>query len=158
LLSLPNACFWITKVPLFRCFLEKIYDIYKELNKEKVIDNAIHSFTENNAYHSRLTIECLLSLVFHHFYFNSTIENEVHVIYSDQSYNRKLFIKYRNHKDFGFSLQNSCFELVLKKIRYIDLVSIVEAILQEKKIILIYENYEQNAVIIEALLSLIIPL
>jgi len=125
--------------------LRCMYDIYKSSTNFEGI-NEVTSKDE-------LTMELLLSLVFHYFHFSNQINSEIRFNNSEQ-----LIFKYRNHTDYGFVLQNFSFELLLKRISPANILRIVCALLLERKVALLFQNYQQNAVIMESIISLISPL
>ena len=101
-------------------------------------------------------MEFLLSLVFHHFYFSERVNCEVRLC--DSVLEEHTIFKYRNHTNYGFTLQNFSFELLLKRISPNNILHIVCALLLERKVILLFQNYQQNAVIMESLMFLLTPL
>ena len=105
-----------------------------------------------------ITMEFVLSLVFHHFYFSNLINSEVRLCLTNAFHEEQLVFKYRNHNDYGFVLHNFSFELLIKKISPDNILRIVCALLLERKVILLFRNYQQNAVIMESIISLLTPL
>jgi len=76
---------------------------------------------------------------------------------------RKLLHFYNNqntdsHIKSPIKLQNYAFDLLIKKIPIHNIVKIIGALLLEKKIVLIFNNYQQNAILMQSLLSLLEPL
>ena len=71
--------------------------------------------------------------------------------------NPRPFFRYRTHKDYGFTLHNYHFRLMLQRIKPKYLLDIFKALLLERKVILVQDRFEDNAVIIESLLSLLTP-
>ena len=126
--------------------MKRLYDIYKE-----TIDSECPP--KNN-----ISMEFLLSLAFHHFWFNNQENTEIRLCNTDAPPNDQLIFKYRNHTDHGFSLQNFSFELLLKRISPANILRIVCALLLERKVVLLFQNYQQNAVIMESIISLLSPL
>jgi hypothetical protein len=101
------------------------------------------------------SIEFLLSLLFHTLYFNSSYQNEIRIINSISD--RKPFLQYRNYREYGFTLPNFCFDILIKKIPVEMIVTLVKALLLEKNVILIQESTHNSAIIIESLLCLLTP-
>lgn len=128
-----------------RELLRKLYDLYKELTEQP-----------SEHYEQPFTMEFLLSLVFHYFYFSERVNCEVRLC--DTVKEEQAIFKYRNHTNYGFTLQNFSFELLLKRISPNNILRIVCALLLEQKVILLFQNYQQNAVIMESLISLLTPL
>lgn len=103
-------------------------------------------------------MELLLSLVFHHFHFSNLVNSEIRLCICEEESNEQVIFKYRNHTDHGFSLQNFSFELLLKRISPGNILRIVCALLLERKVALLFQNYQQNAVIMESIACLLSPL
>jgi hypothetical protein len=101
------------------------------------------------------SIEFLLSLLFHTLYFNSSYQNEIRII--DSISDRKPFLQYRNYREYGFTLPNFCFDVLIKKVPVEMIVTLVKALLLEKNVILIQESTYHSAIIIESLLCLLTP-
>lgn len=106
----------------------------------------------------QVSIEFMLSLAFSHLVFSRRLNCEVQVVYSDTAFAWKPLLRYRNHRDYGFVLQNFSFELLVKKISPANILRIVCALLLERKVLLLFDNYQQNAVIMESIISLLCPL
>lgn len=124
-----------------------IYEIYKKNGTENSKDLK-----------GKMTIEFMLSLMFSHFCFSNYVNSEVQLVYSDSEFNRQPLLRYRNHKDYGLYLQNFSFELLVKRVSPENILRIVCSLLLERKIILLFQNYQQNAVIMESIISLLSPL
>ena len=101
------------------------------------------------------SIEFLLSLLFHTLYFNSSYQNEIRII--DSISDRKSFLQYRNYREYGFTLPNFCFDVLIKKVPVEMIVTLVKALLLEKSVILVQESIHNSAIIIESLLCLLTP-
>jgi len=97
-------------------------------------------------------------MVFHHFYFSNQKNNEIRLIYPEGDPEHNLILKYRNHTDFGFVLQNFAFDLLIRKILPPNILRILTALLLERKVLLIHANYQQNAVIMQSFITLLSPL
>jgi len=67
------------------------------------------------------------------------------------------FFKFRNLKPFGFQLENFSFDLLLQKLKPEKLVYLVNALLLERKIVLIKEEIGDIALIMQGLLTLLNP-
>lgn len=91
-------------------------------------------------------------------YYNSEWQNEVEIYYQDHHKHRKTFAHYRNYRDSGFTLPNFTFQPLLDSIKPKRILELVKYLLLEKKIILIRDNYADNAALIESLLMLLSPL
>ncbi len=125
----------------------KVYEVYRQNNSLPTADPRC-----------QVTIEFMLSLVFSHLFFSSKLNSEILLQYSDNTFNWKSLVRYRNHKDYGFVLQNFSFELLVKRISPSNILRIVCALLLERKVLLLFHNYQQNAVIMESIISLLCPL
>lgn len=106
----------------------------------------------------KYTMEFYLSLLFHHIYYNSEWQNEVDIYYQDHHKRKKTFLRYRNYKPVGFTLPNFTFQSLLETIKPNRILDLLKCLLLEKKILLIRNNYADNAVLIESLLMLLSPL
>jgi hypothetical protein len=67
-------------------------------------------------------------------------------------------LRYRNCIEQKFTLDNDAFEFLLNTIPPEKIVFLFKALLLEQKIIIVYENYGEIAIIIQALTSLLAPL
>ncbi len=108
----------------------------------------------------RITVEFLLSLLFHGVTFSSAANNEVQLSYQcpeDEEPDKPL-LRFRNQRGYGLQLENFAFELLVKKIPPQAMLKLVCALLLERKVVLLFQNYQQNAIIMESLLSLLVPL
>ena len=121
-------------------------------------------------------IEFYLTVVFNHIYYCEDVDNEIEIQeitekITPASYNpdgtkkkrikKKIidsFFRYRNTKSYGFTLENYSFELLLQSLRPEKIIFLIEALLLERKIILIKDNFGDLAVIMESLVSLLNPL
>lgn len=126
----------------------RLYDVYKEETK-------IENYESSKG---MLSMEFLLSLVFHYFCFSDRVNCEVRLSLGDSGLEDQTLFKYRNHTNHGFVLQNFSFELLVKRISASNILRIVCALLLERKVILLFQNYQQNAVIMQSLISLLTPL
>ena len=106
----------------------------------------------------KYTMEFYLSLLFHHVYYNSDLQNEVELFYRDHHQRRRTFARYRNYKTTGFTLPNFTFEALLSAIKPNRILDLMKFLLLEKKVLLIRDHYADNAVLIESLLMLLSPL
>jgi hypothetical protein len=156
--SIPKAFCIVSSLPLFelhkyspgstyRHFLMKLYNIYKQ-----------KGMIEAKPGRQQLSIEFMLSLLFSHIYFSSKVNSEVQLVHSGNDFEWESLLRYRNYKDYGFVLQNFSFELLVKRISPLNILRIVCALLLERKVILLFHNYQQNAVIMESIISLLCPL
>lgn len=91
-------------------------------------------------------------------YYNSEWQNEVEIYYSDQHKHRKTFARYRNYKPYGFTLPNFTFQPLLDSVKPNRILELVKCLLLEKKILIIRDNFADNAALIESLLMLLSPL
>ncbi len=103
-------------------------------------------------------MEFYISLLFHHIYYNSEWQNEVEIFYRDAHRQRKTFARYRNYKPVGFTLPNFTFQPLLESVKPNRILELVKYLLLEKKILLVRNQYSDNAVVIESLLMLLSPL
>ena len=97
-------------------------------------------------------MEFYISLIFHHLTYSSKIQNEIAFV-SDKT---TPFARYRNCK--GISIPNFSFQPLLESINADYLLLIIRLLLLERKVILIRDNFNNNAIIIEGILMLIYPL
>ena len=142
------VCFCaISRLPIFdfqrylftqfcRSLLYKMY----EAHRDKVKD---------------FTIEFYLTLLFHHLSYSSEIQNEVEV---QSIRSRETFIRYRNYKAVGLTLPNFTVQALLENIRPKQIMEIAKLLLLERKVIFVRDNCTDNALIIESLLMLLLPL
>ncbi|CDW85806.1 UNKNOWN [Stylonychia lemnae] len=68
------------------------------------------------------------------------------------------YFRFRNTKTYGFTLENYSFELLLQCLKPERILFLITALLLERKIILIKENFGDIALIMESLVSLLNPL
>ena len=129
-----------------------MYEAYIASRSEKTTTANKH--TANKKY----TVEFYISLLFHHIYYNSEWQNEVEIFYRDSRKHRRTFARYRNYKPTGFTLPNFTFQPLLESIKPNRILELTKFLLLEKKILLVRDQYSDNAVIIESLLMLLSPL
>lgn len=67
-------------------------------------------------------------------------------------------INYYNCRQYGLNVDNYEFSMLLKKVNTSNILSLFQALLLEKKVIIISKNTEKLAIIIEALVSLLKPI
>ena len=125
-----------------------MYEIYRQQNGIELV-----TLTK-----CQLTAEFMVSLLFHSLSISNLNSKEVQLAYFDANNNAKVLMRYRNYKGYGFALPNFSFELLVKKISPINILKLVCALLLERKVILLFQNYQQNAIIMESLISLLTPL
>jgi hypothetical protein len=70
----------------------------------------------------------------------------------------ETFFRYRNTRNYGFSLENYSFELLLQSLKPDKIIFLLTALLLERKIVLIKSNFGDLALIMESLVSLLAPL
>lgn len=118
-------------------------------------------------------MEFYISIFFNHLYHCDEIENDIEIeqITERKSSNttthksvkktstREItsFFRYRNTKSYGFTLENYSFELLLT-LKPERIMFLITALLLERKIILIKEEFGDIALIMESLISLLNPL
>ena len=119
----------------------------------------------NTGSQNKYSMEFYLSVLFHHLYYNPQFSNEVEVLYSvpqlqggKQRGGRKSMFRYRNYKDIGFTLPNFTFQILLERLDPYRIMHIFSVLLLERKLLLIHDNYGENALIIESLIALLSPL
>ena len=96
-------------------------------------------------------------MLFSRLEFSNKLNSEVRLVYRcDEGW--KTLLQYRNHRDYGLVLTNYSFELLVKRISPANILKLVLALLLERKVILLFRNYQQNAVIMESILALLSPL
>lgn len=123
-----------------------IFDIQKV-----ILGEMYSSMTFNKEY----SPEFYISLMLHHLVYNSELQNEV-LVTSD---NYLLsFFRYRNYKSVGLTLPNFTFQLLMETIELKEILDLVRFLLFEKKVILIRDDCNENAILIESLLMLLSPL
>lgn len=101
----------------------------------------------------KYTLEFYVSLAFHHLAHNGDLQNEVQVVL-----NEAPLLRYRNYKSAGFVLPNFTVQTLLEHVKPKHIMQLVNCLLFEKKLILIRDNCNDNARLIEALLVLLAPL
>ena len=70
----------------------------------------------------------------------------------------ETYFRYRNTRNYGFSLENYSFELLLQSLKPDKIIFLLTALLLERKIVLIKSNFGDLALIMESLVSLLAPL
>jgi len=151
----PMSFCIISQLPLFdlqKKWLIETYESYIVLKAEN------NKMIKNQTPVKKYTMEFYISLLFHHIYYNSEWQNEVEIFYKDSHKNRKTFARYRNYKQVGFTLPNFTFQPLLESIKPNRILELIKLLLLEKKILLIRDNYSDNAIIIESLIMLLSPL
>jgi len=130
-----------------------------ELQKKWLIEVYEAYIASKSNSHTRIyTIEFYISLLFHHLYYNCEWQNEVEVFYRDKRNSKRTFIKYRNYRSEDFALPNFTFQTLLETIQVNQILELIKCLLLEKKILLIRDQYSDNALLIENLLLLLFPL
>jgi len=104
------------------------------------------------------TMEFYTSILFHHLSFNPSLNNEIELIYFDRGNKQKRFLRYRNCKDTELTLPNFTFRALLKAIKPYHLLDLIKLLLLERKILLVQNDQNSLALIIESLLILLYPL
>lgn len=102
-------------------------------------------------------IEFYLSLIFYNLSYNSELQNEIEIVYENKSAHKRLF-KYRNYKEVGLTLPNFTIQTLMENIASSHIMEIVKLLLLERKIVIIGSNCGFNAILIESLLMLLLPL
>jgi hypothetical protein len=108
-------------------------------------------------------LEFYLSTFFHHLHIDgSNLEIEIYKKVTDPgngSLSKKTLVRYVNtfNKEC-LRLENYEFKLLFQKVRPKMLMQMFVSLLHERKIILIHNDSSKNAIIIEALISLLYPL
>jgi len=118
---------------------------------QKALVNALY---ESIKYDSQYPLEFYLTLSFHHLFYNGDLKNEVKLVTNKNTY----FAQYQNYKLKGITPTNFTFQLLIEAIKPRQLLQILKLLLLEKKIILIRDNCDNNAILIESLLVLLSPL
>jgi hypothetical protein len=70
----------------------------------------------------------------------------------------ETYFRFRNTRNYGFSLENYSFELLLQSLKPDKIIFLLTALLLERKIVLIKSNFGDLALIMESLVSLLAPL
>lgn len=104
------------------------------------------------------TMEFYTSILFHHLSFNPSLNNEIELIYDDKGKGKRRFLRYRNCKDTELTLPNFTFRALITAIKPMHLLEVVNILLFEHKILLIQNDPNSLALIIESLLLLLYPL
>lgn len=118
---------------------------------QKALVNALHDSIQLR---SQYPPEFYLSLSFHHLFYNADLKNEVKL-----TVNRSLcFARFQNYKFRGITPANFTFQALLETVKPKQVMHLVKLLLLEKKIIIIRDNCDDNAVLIESLLALLSPL
>lgn len=145
--------------------------------------NSGNSLTAVDNYLMR-KIEFYLSVFFNHLYYSEEVDQDILI---EEIRERKLpstynqggrqcpptcskkkhkhkekvvdcFFRFRNTKTYGFTLENYSFELLLQSLKPERILFLITALLLERKIVLIKENFGDIALIMESLVSLMNPL
>jgi len=103
-------------------------------------------------------MEFFISLFFSHIYHNPGLQNEVSLTFINHSKSQASSFRFRNYKDNGLTPPNFTFKSLLEKVKPSRILDLFKLLLFEKKIIIVSSEYDENAIIIESLLSLIYPL
>jgi len=122
--------------------LKKLYEIYYQ-----------HHKCQNFCKYS---IEFFLSIFTSYFYYNQDLQCEIN-IYSSKNKN-EFNLRFRNYRENGLCAPNFTYNFLLEKVLPKNIIELFKLILLEKKIVIISNDYNNNALIIESLLSLIFPL
>ena len=107
---------------------------------------------------SEYTVEFFISILFHHFSYNRNWRRGIKIIYGKSKRKLKEFGHYWN---FGL---NDCFfpivsfKLLLESLEANHLTMLLTHLLLEHRIILLRTEYKDNAILIESLLQLLLPL
>jgi hypothetical protein len=115
--------------------------------------------------------EFYLTVFFKHLYYSEEIEYDIEVEQitekksttthksTKKSSNREImrFFRFRNTKSYGFTLENYSYELLLS-LKPERIMFLITALLLERKIILIKQDFGDIALIMESLVSLMNPL
>lgn len=115
-----------------------------------------------------------MTVFFNHIYYCEEVENDIEIeeirekmtpsaVGNDKKKKTKKriiesFFRYRNTKSYGFTLENYSFELLLQSLKPEKIIFLITALLLERKIVLIKDNFGDIAVIMESLVSLLNPL
>ena len=108
-----------------------------------------------------------MTVFFNHLYYQSEVEHDIEVEGKRRKYNSALknsvtsaetYFRYRNTRSYGFALENYSFELLLQSLKPEKIIFLITALLLERKIVLIKDNFGDIAVIMESLVSLLTPL
>jgi hypothetical protein len=122
-------------------------------------------------------IEFYLTIFFKHMYYSDEVDKDIEIeeirervmpveYRPDGSKRRQRqkkkiiesYFRYRNTKTYGFTLENYSFELLFQCMKPERILFLITALLLERKIVLIKENFGDIALIMEALVSLLNPL
>lgn len=87
-------------------------------------------------------------------FYNAELKNEVRLVIGKNTH----FAQYQNYKLRGITPTNFTFQSLIEAIKPTQLLQILKLLLLEKKIILIRDSCDDNAVLIESLITLLSPL
>jgi hypothetical protein len=114
----------------------------------------INALYESIKCDSQYSLEFYLTLSFHHLFYNAELKNEVRLVIGKNTH----FAQYQNYKLRGITPTNFTFQSLIEAIKPTQLLQILKLLLLEKKIILIRDSCDDNAVLIESLITLLSPL
>lgn len=112
------------------------------------------SGNSNNKY----PIEFYISLIFYHLSYNSCLQNEIEIVFENKLKKPQRLFKYRNYKEVGLTLPNFTVQALIENIEPAHIMELIKLLLLERKVLLISSNCSCNAVIIESILMLLLPL
>lgn len=121
---------------------------------QKAILTAMHAAYTGKERTLRYSLEFYISLIFHHLVCSPSLQSEVALV-SDKT---APFARYCNYRAAGLAAPNFSFQSLVESVRADHLVNIVKLLLLEKKVLLVRDSCSENAVIIEAILTLMFPL
>ncbi len=109
--------------------------------------------------HRIFPLEFQVSVLFHYLTTNPDWHNEVELYMRDRNKQRHEAFRYRNYNPAaGFYPPNFTLRLLLEALNPDRILLIMRFLVLERKVLLLSEDFRNNAVLIESLLSLLYPL
>ena len=124
---------------------------------------------ENSDNYLKNRLEFYVSVFFNHLYYCEEVEHDIEIEgkrrrlqktshMAANAIESETYFRFRNTKSYGFSLENYSFELLLQSLIPEKIIFLLTALLLERKIVLIKDNFGDLAVIMESLVTLLSPL
>eukprot|EP00826_Nyctotherus_ovalis_P040252 TRINITY_DN3945_c0_g1_i6.p2 TRINITY_DN3945_c0_g1~~TRINITY_DN3945_c0_g1_i6.p2 ORF type:complete len:255 (+),score=38.69 TRINITY_DN3945_c0_g1_i6:135-899(+) len=144
-LAVPKAFCLVSSHPVFETHKYFLIFMFRQL---------LLNFYKNKG--SDFATEFLFSFIFHTLPLNIDEKNDLLLIHNSEP--DDILMRYNVDMKQILHIPNYSFELLIKKICIEDILTLACALMLEKKVVLIFKNYQQNAVIMQSLISLMQPL
>ena len=138
----PSVLMIISKYPLFSLHEDWLENVYLSITKQSVY-----------------TVEFYISLLFHSLTFKPNMRNLIEVGHLDFAHYKFIpLLSYSNFNETGITLSNQPFRKLFERIKANHIFKLLTLLLLERKILLIQNDDNDSAIIIECLTSLMSPL